>query len=504
MPSHLNINDITITAASTGQWQSQQESSASLTSFNPSTGEPIATLPTATSGEYEEIVKRAQAQSLTWRDTPAPQRGQIIRDIGEELRRHKTDLSHLVALEMGKSYAEAEGEVQEAIDMAEFAVGQSRMLYGLSMHSERPQHRLYEQWLPLGVVGVMTAFNFPVAVWAWNAFLAVICGNTVMWRPSPKTPLCALAIQDMCNTVCQKHALDGLFSVFISDDIGLAQQFVSDERVHLVSFTGSSAVGHDINLAVHDRFGKSLLELSGNNAMIIDTSADLSLAIPAVVFGAIGTAGQRCTTIRRLFVHDDLFDTIQEKLIAAYKQVTIGDPLDTKNLMGPLIDQAAVDQFTQAVASAKQAGGTVLYGGGTVDAPGYFVQPTLMLAENDWPIVQQETFGPLLYLMRFTDFKHAVTLQNQSRYGLSSALFSQNIHHIEYFLSASGSDCGIANINMSTSGAEIGGAFGGEKHTGGGRESGSDAWRQYMRRQTVGINWGDQMSLAQGISFDIT
>ena len=407
-----------------------------------------------------------------------------------------------MALEMGKSKQEGEGEVQEMIDMADFAVGLSRQLNGKTMHSERPQHRMYEHWHPLGVVGVISAFNFPVAVWSWNAFVAAVCGNTVVWKGAPQTPLCTLAIQQICNEIMIKNDLPSVFSCWLTDDNALAHTMVDDSRVSLLSFTGSSRVGVQVAQTVAARFGKSLLECSGNNAMIVEPDANLKLAIPAIVFGAVGTAGQRCTTTRRLFLHETIADAVEEQLLSAYSRITIGDPLDESNLMGPLIDERAVEDFLSAVKSAEESGGDVLYGGRRLDRPGYFVEPTLIRAENHWDVVQRETFAPILYIMRYADLDDAIAQQNAVEQGLSSAIFTDNIQSSERFLACTGSDCGIANVNIGTSGAEIGGAFGGEKMTGGGREAGSDAWKAYMRRQTTTINWGSELPLAQGIKFE--
>ncbi|MBA3661430.1 MAG: aldehyde dehydrogenase family protein [Gammaproteobacteria bacterium] len=489
--------------ASTGTNWWSDENRDEIISFNPATGEPIASVYRTSFEDYERIVKTAKEAQLTWRTIPAPKRGEVVRALGEELRRCKDSLGSLVSLEMGKSKQEGDGEVQEMIDMADLAVGQSRMLYGHTMHSERPDHRMYEQWLPLGVVGVISAFNFPVAVWAWNAFIAAICGNTVIWKPSPKTALCAVAVQHICNRVLAQYGYEGIFSLLVSDDNKIVKLMAQDMRLPLISFTGSTAVGRDVKTQVAARLGKSLLELSGNNAIIVDETADFKLAVPAIVFGAIGTAGQRCTTTRRLFVHDAIYDKLVPILVDAYKKVTIGDPLDQKNLLGPLIDQGAVDHYVKAIHDAKTAGGKILCGGNVLDRPGYFVEPAIIEAHNDWDIVQNETFAPVLYVMRYHTIEEAIAMQNHSRFGLSSALFTQNLQHAELFLSSRGSDCGIANINIGTSGAEIGGAFGGEKDTGGGREAGSDAWKAYMRRQTNTINWSNLLPLAQGIKFNI-
>ena len=389
------------------------------------------------------------------------------------------------------------------IDIADFAVGQSRMLYGLTMHSERPGHRMYEQWQPLGVVGIISAFNFPVAVWSWNAFLAAICGNVSVWKPSPKTPLTAIAVQKLVNRVLETHGLPPIFQMFIDAGAELASRFVEDRHVALVSFTGSTAVGRKVGERVAARLGKSLLELGGNNAIIVDESANLELAVPAIVFGAVGTAGQRCTTTRRVFAHRAIAADLERRLVNAYRQVRIGDPLDPATLMGPLIDAVALERFTSAVTAARAAGAEVLAGGKVLERSGHFVEPTLIRARNDWQIVQNETFAPILYLIPVDSLEAAIAQQNDSHYGLSSALFTERLRAAETFLSAGGSDCGIANVNIGTSGAEIGGAFGGEKDTGGGRESGSDAWKAYMRRQTNTINWSGALPLAQGIKFEL-
>ncbi len=490
--------------ASTGtHWWSHSKTEGEIISYSPANGEPIASVYGASEKDYEHVIKEAQLAFLSWRDVPAPKRGEIVRAIGDELRKYKDFLGSLVSLEMGKSKQEGDGEVQEMIDMADLAVGQARMLYGKTMHSERPEHRMYEQWHPLGVIGVISAFNFPVAVWSWNAFLAAVCGDTVVWKPSPKTPLCAIAVQHICNRVLDRFGYRGIFSLLITDNNDLVKKLVNDTRIPLISFTGSTRVGKEINTVVAQRLGRALLELSGNNAIIIDENANLPLAIPSVIFGAIGTAGQRCTTTRRLIIHESIYEKVTAALVKAYKKISTGDPLDQKNLMGPLIDQHAVAQFSKAVADAKQQGGNVLFGGQTLNQAGYFVEPTIIEAENHWEVVQRETFAPILYVMKFKTLDDAITMQNESRFGLSSALFTQNLHHAETFLSTRGSDCGIANVNIGTSGAEIGGAFGGEKETGGGREAGSDAWKSYMRRQTNTSNWGKALALAQGIKFEI-
>jgi aldehyde dehydrogenase (NAD+) len=474
-----------------------------IESVNPATGEVIARVRATTPAQYDRLMASAVAAAQAWRHVPAPKRGEAVRLMGEELRKHKSELGSLVSLEMGKIKAEGDGEVQEMIDIADFAVGQSRMLYGLQMHSERPNHRMFEQWHPLGVVGVISAFNFPVAVWSWNAFLAAICGNVTVWKPSPKTALCAVAVQHVCNRVLERHGYPPIFQLFIDDGVDLAVRFVEDRRVDLVSFTGSTAVGRDVAQRVAKRLGKCLLELGGNNAIIVDEHANLDLVVPAVVFGAVGTAGQRCTTTRRVFVHESRLDELERRLVGAYRQVRIGDPLAQGTLMGPLIDASAVERYEAAVAQAVKNGGRLLCGGKRLDRRGHFVEPAIVVARGDWEIVRTETFGPVLYLVPFATLDEAIAAQNEVAHGLSSAIFTDRLQHAERFLSVAGSDCGIANVNIGTSGAEIGGAFGGEKDTGGGRESGSDAWKAYMRRQTCTVNWGTELPLAQGINFDL-
>ena len=470
---------------------------------NPATGARIAEVRSADREDYERVMRAAVAAAAEWRLVPAPKRGELVRLIGEELRRCKQDLGTLVSLENGKILAEGLGEVQEMIDIADFAVGQSRMLYGLTMQSERSQHRMYEQWHPLGVVGIISAFNFPVAVWSWNAFLAAVCGDACVWKPSPKTPLCALAVQQLCNRVLQAQRAPAVFQLFIDAGTELATQFVDDRRVALVSFTGSTAVGRKVGERVAARLGKTLLELGGNNAIVVDETANLDLAVPAIVFGAVGTAGQRCTSTRRALVHEARRAELERRLVHAYGQVRIGDPLASDTLMGPLIDAHAVQRFEAALADARRMGGEILYGGRVLERAGHFVEPTIVRATNDWPIVQSETFAPILYVIPVSSLAEAIELQNAVPQGLSSALFTDRLQHAEQYLSATGSDCGIANVNIGTSGAEIGGAFGGEKDTGGGRESGSDAWKAYMRRQTNTINWSRSLPLAQGIEFKL-
>ena len=474
-----------------------------LESVNPTTGAVIGQVRCATAVDYQRVVTASRQAFERWRNVPAPKRGEVVRQIGEELRKHKDALGTLVSLETGKIKAEGDGEVQEMIDIADFAVGQSRMLYGQTMHSERPQHRMYEQWHPLGVVGIISAFNFPVAVWSWNALLAAVCGDTCIWKPSPKAPLCAIAVQRLVNRVLERCGHPGVFQLFISAGEQLAQQFVDDRRIDLVSFTGSTAVGRKVAQSVAARLGRSLLELGGNNAIIVDEFANLDLAVPAIVFGAVGTAGQRCTSTRRVYVHRSRAAELEQRLVRAYGQVRIGDPLEPGTLMGPLIDSGAVERYSAAVAAARAAGGTVLCGGNVRQGPGYFVEPTIVRAQHAWPIVQTETFAPILYLISYDELDDAIAMQNGVAHGLSSSIFTDRVQHAEQFLAAPGSDCGIANVNIGTSGAEIGGAFGGEKETGGGRESGSDSWKAYMRRQTSTINWSRELPLAQGIDFKV-
>jgi L-aminoadipate-semialdehyde dehydrogenase len=489
-----------------GEWSKTTDAGV-LQSINPSTHEVIAEVHASSASDYETIVKRAQAAFAIWRAKPEPHRGEAVRLCGDALRAHKDALGSLVALEMGKIKPEGDGEVQEMIDIADFAVGQSRMLYGLSMHSERPGHRMYEQWHPIGLVGIISAFNFPVAVWAWNAFIAAVCGDISIWKPSPKVPLSAIASMRICNEALKAAGFPDLFFLFNDAGTELAQTFVDDRRIPLISFTGSTHVGRRVGERVARRMGRSLLELGGNNAIILDESADLKLAIPAIVFGAVGTAGQRCTTTRRLLVHESIFDDVLGKLRNAYKQVEskIGDPTLPTTLMGPLNSKAAVDQYTAAIEKAKASGGTIESGGKALaDRAGNFVLPTIVTGlRNSDEVVQTETFAPILYVMPFKSIDDAIAQQNGVPQGLSSAIFTQNLKAAEQYLSAAGSDCGIANVNIGTSGAEIGGAFGGEKETGGGRESGSDAWKAYMRRQTNTINYSDHLPLAQGIKFDL-
>ena len=488
-----------------GEWSKTSDAGV-LEPVNPTTGEVLGRVQASSKADYDLIVERAQAAYKIWRTTPAPRRGEAIRLCADALRANKDALGSLVALEMGKSKPEGDGEVQEMIDIGEFAVGLSRQLYGLTMHSERPGHRMYEQWHPIGLVGVISAFNFPVAVWAWNSFIAAICGDITIWKPSPKTPLSAIASMKICNEALRKGGFPDIFFLFNDAGTELASEFVDDKRIPLISFTGSTKVGRMVGERCARRMGRSLLELGGNNAIIVDETADLKLAIPAIAFGAVGTAGQRCTTTRRLIVHESVYDDVLAKLIAAYKQVEsrIGDPTDPANLMGPLNSKDGVDAYLDAIAKAKAAGGKVETGGEAIDRPGNFVLPAIVTGlKNTDEIVQHETFAPILYVMKYKDLADAIDMQNAVPQGLSSSIFTTNLKRAEAFLSAAGSDCGIANVNIGTSGAEIGGAFGGEKETGGGRESGSDAWKAYMRRQTNTINYSDALPLAQGIKFDL-
>jgi len=499
----LSINDIN-QGCSTGQnWFSSGET---LESYSPVDGKLIGKVNTANKADYEKVIQTAKEAFLYWRNVPAPKRGEIVRQFGDKLRAKKTDLGKLVSYEMGKSYQEGLGEVQEMIDICDFAVGLSRQLYGLQLHSERPSHRMMEQWHPLGVVGIISAFNFPVAVWSWNTALAWICGDVCIWKPSEKTPLCSIACQHIWNEVAKENNLPEGISCLINGDYKIGEYLTSDTNVPLISATGSTRMGKLVGTKVAERFGKSILELGGNNAIIITENADLNMTIVGAVFGAVGTAGQRCTSTRRLIIHESVYDKVKESLVKAYAQLKIGNPLDEKNHVGPLIDKAAVNLYLQALERVKQEGGKLLVAGGVLEGSGYesgcYVKPAIAEAKNEMAIVQHETFAPILYLIKYTTLEEAIALQNGVPQGLSSAIMTLNMREAELFLSASGSDCGIANVNIGTSGAEIGGAFGGEKETGGGRESGSDAWKAYMRRQTNTLNWGNTLPLAQGIKFD--
>ena len=501
--NELGINDFNFGACTGKSKWSQNKDAKILDSFNPSNGDKIASVYMADSNDYDQVLKESIDAFTIFRKVPAPVRGELVRQMGLALRDKKDPLGSLVALEMGKIKQEGDGEVQEMIDIADFAVGQSRMLYGKTMHSERPDHRMYEQWHPLGAVGVISAFNFPVAVWAWNSFIATICGNTTIWKPSSSTPLTAIAVQNVCNEVMEKNGYSGIFSLLVGTGSMVGEKLISDSRVPLISFTGSTKMGRHVSETVASRFGKCILELGGNNAMIVDESATLSLAVPAIVFGAVGTAGQRCTSTRRVIIHENIYDELKNKLLSAYDQVKIGDPLDAETLMGPLVNDSAILEYESAIEKIKESGGKILCGGARLEKKGNFVYPTIAEVENDWDIVQEETFAPILYVMKYKTIKDALDMHNNVPQGLSSSIFTNQIKHAEYFLSNRGSDCGIANVNIGTSGAEIGGAFGGEKETGGGRESGSDSWKQYMRRQTNTINWSSDLPLAQGIEFNL-
>ena len=478
-----------------------------LESFSPVDGKKIASINTVTQETYDQVVTQAQTAFLEWRMWPAPKRGEVVRQVGDALRKFKEPLGKLVSYEMGKSLQEGYGEVQEMIDICDFAVGMSRQLYGLSMHSERPRHRMYEQWHPLGVVGIITAFNFPVAVWAWNSALAWISGDTCVWKPSEKTPLSAIACQNIISDVFKANSVPEGVSCVVVGGRESGEWMSNDTRVPLVSATGSTRMGKAVGSAVAARLGRSLLELGGNNAIIITEQADLDIALRASIFGAVGTAGQRCTTTRRLIIHENVYEVFKKKLVAAYKQLVIGNPLEETSHMGPVIDKDAVTAYTNAIVEAKKAGGKEVVKGGILTGENYesgcYVKPCIVEAQNEWPIVQHETFAPILYIMKYQTMDQAIAMQNGVPQGLSSSLMTLNMREAELFLSAVGSDCGIANVNIGTSGAEIGGAFGGEKETGGGRESGSDAWKAYMRRQTNTINWSDQLPLAQGIKFSV-
>ena len=498
----LNIQPVNAGACTgQGSWISDANGQR-LTSFNPATGEAIADVVMATPETYNTVADASVAAFQSWRSVPAPVRGHVIRDLGERLRELREPLGEMVSLEMGKIRAEGIGEVQEMIDICEFAVGLSRQLCGQTMHSERPGHRMYEQWHPLGPIGIISAFNFPVAVWAWNAALAAVCGDTMIWKPSPQTPLVAVAVQHICNQVMADHKLNGIFNLVIGDNTHVAPTMINDKRLPLISFTGSCAVGKHVAQAVSARMGKTLLELGGNNALIVEADADMSLAIRAIVFGAVGTAGQRCTSTRRVFVQKSVSEQLVAGLLKAYRQISIGDPLQPATLMGPLITQTSVDTYHAAIAAAVEQGGTVVCGAKNADqSAGHFVEPTIIRMPSQTAQVKEETFAPILYVMEYESLDEAINLQNDVPQGLSSAIFTTSLQTSERFLSAVGSDCGIANVNIGTSGAEIGGAFGGEKDTGGGRESGSDSWKIYMRRQTNTINYSNDLPLAQGIEF---
>lgn len=494
--------------ASTGVNWLTCDSSKQTTITSPVDGGLIGKINKAGAKEYDHVLATAEKAFQVWRVMPAPKRGEIVRQIGNVLRENKRPLGQLVSYEMGKSLQEGMGEVQEMIDICDFSVGLSRQLYGLTIASERPNHRMMETWQPLGIVGVVTSFNFPVAVWAWNAMIAAVCGDVVIWKPSHKTPLSAIATQKLIADVLKENNVpEGVFSLITGDTREISERITQDHRVPLISATGSTRMGKIVGKACAERFGRTILELGGNNAIILSQEADLKLALPAIVFGAVGTAGQRCTTTRRLIVHDSIYESIREKLVTAYSTLRIGNPLDENNHVGPLIDKEAVHTMQEALKKLKEQGGKVVFGGEVLSGKGYetgtYVRPAICEAKNEYPIVQEETFAPILYLIRYKTIDEAISYQNGVAQGLSSAIFTNNMREMEQFLSPVGSDCGIANVNIGTSGAEIGGAFGGEKETGGGHESGSDSWKMYMRRQTVTINYGSTVPLAQGIKFDL-
>ncbi len=500
--TRLNVGEANLGACTGPKQWIEDAAGGRLTSYNPATGEAIAEVWQASADTYERVVATAAEAFEGWRMVPAPARGGVVRDLGNALREAKEPLGELVSLEMGKILVEGMGEVQEMIDICDFAVGLSRQLYGLTMHSERPGHRMYEQWHPLGAIGIITSFNFPVAVWAWNAAIAAVCGDTMVWKPSSRTPLTAIAVQHIVNEVCADHGLNGVFNLLVGSGEAVGQRMVNDARLPLVSFTGSVARGRHVAEGVARRLGRSILELGGNNAIIVTESADLEMATRAILFGAVGTAGQRCTTARRVIVHASVIDDLARRLVRAYGQVRIGDPRETGVLMGPLVTREAVDAMLAAVERARADGGEVLYGGHALPGLGpQYVAPTIIRMPAQTEVVRQETFAPILYLLSYDALSEAIALQNGVPQGLSSAIFTRELIPAESFLSHAGSDCGIANVNIGTSGAEIGGAFGGEKDTGGGRESGSDAWKAYMRRQTCTINWSPELPLAQGIVF---
>ncbi|MGA0276820.1 MAG: aldehyde dehydrogenase family protein [Candidatus Kariarchaeum pelagius] len=484
-------------------WTSKENRDV-LEVYTPIDGSLIAKVVKINEDDYEMIVSAAEESFKSWRTLPAPKRGQIVREIGEEIRLLKEPLGQLITLEMGKILVEGLGEVQEAIDIADFAVGQSRMLYGLSMHSERPQHVMKEQWHPLGVIGIITAFNFPMAVWSWNAMIAAIAGDTMIWKPSSQTPLCAIALQKITNRVMGRHNMSGVFNLMVGNGAITGQKLIDDVRIPLISATGSTGVGRKVAEGTAKRLAKSILELGGNNAIIVMEDADLDLVVPAILFGSVGTSGQRCTTTRRIIVHKKLADKLKESLVNSYKQIKIGNPLEDGILMGPVVNENTLLDMENAMTKLKEQGGNILIGGERhEDKSGFYINPAIAEVPGNIEIVRHETFAPLLYIMTFENIEEAISLHNDVPQGLSSSMFTNSIRNAELFLSTSGSDCGIANINIGTSGAEIGGAFGGEKETGGGREAGSDSWKYYMRRQTNTINWSSELPLAQGIDFSV-
>ena len=496
------LNELGIEKVNFGGYSDKWLGSGSeLDSVTPVDGTLIAKIKQCNSGDYENIMQKSSEIFKKWRMEPAPKRGEVVRNLANAFRKHKVALGKLISWEMGKIQAEGEGEVQEMIDIADYAVGLSRQLYGKTMHSERPNHRMYEQWHPLGTVGIVTAFNFPGAVWAWNAMIAAVCGDVMVWKPSSKTPLTAIAIQKIVNEVMTPLGWDGVMSLLVGSSRDVGELLVHDRRVPLVSATGSCHMGRKIGEAVAKRLGRSLLELGGNNAIIVMPDSDPELVLRAVLFGAVGTSGQRCTSTRRLFLHKSISASIIDKLITSYSQIKIGNPLDSDTLVGPLVDNKAVKEYSEALEIIKKEKGKILYGGNVIQRDGYYVEPTLVKANMDMEIVREETFAPILYIFEFEGLEEAIEAHNSVDQGLSSSIFTKDMQSVEKFLSHSGSDCGIANVNIGTSGAEIGGAFGGEKDTGGGREAGSDSWKAYMRRQTNTLNWSDDLPLAQGIEF---
>jgi aldehyde dehydrogenase (NAD+) len=506
MLDQLGIKEINNGACTGAEWF--ETKGEALESFSPADGELIAKIKQATFDDYDKVVALSQKAFKKWRTIPAPQRGDVVRQIGDAFRKHKEPLGKLVSYEMGKIYQEGLGEVQEMIDICDFAVGLSRQLYGFTMHSERPHHRMYEQYHPLGIVGVISAFNFPVAVWSWNAMLALVCGNTVIWKPSSKVMLCALAVHNIIADILKKNNVpEGVLNLMAAGSKYLGDDFLADKRISLISATGSTKLGRKVATIVGERLGKTLLELGGNNAIIISDKANIEMALRAVLFGAVGTCGQRCTSTRRLIIHENIYEDFKNRLVNAYKHIIIGHPLDKNTLVGPLIDKSAVKDFQNSIEAVKKEGGKIIYGGVVLSGEKYesgtYVKPCIAEVENNFKIVQEETFAPLLYIMKYSSIEEAIHLQNDVPQGLSSSIFSNDLLESESFLSHQGSDCGIANVNIGTSGAEIGGAFGGEKDTGGGRESGSDSWKIYMRRQTNTINYGRDLPLAQGIKFDV-
>lgn len=501
----LGVKDVNKGTSTGNTWLG--DTSELIESFSPVDGKSIGKVAVSTAEDYEAAITSAQEAYKVWRTMPAPQRGEIVRQFGNRLRDYKEALGKLVSYEMGKSYQEGLGEVQEMIDICDFAVGLSRQLNGITMHSERPMHRMYDQYHPLGVVGIISAFNFPVAVWCWNTALAWICGNVCIWKPSEKTPICGIACQNIFTEILRENNLPEGISCLINGDYKVGEMMTNDKRVPLISATGSTRMGRIVGAKVAERFGKSILELGGNNAIIVTPDADLEMTIIGAVFGAVGTAGQRCTSTRRLIIHESIYDTVKEKLASAYQQLSIGNPLDENNHVGPLIDKDAVAMYNDSLSKGLAEGAKIIVGGGVLSGEGYesgcYVKPAIVEAKNKFEIVQHETFAPILYLMKYSDLHEAIEMQNDVPQGLSSAIMTTNLREAEAFLSHQGSDCGIANVNIGTSGAEIGGAFGGEKETGGGRESGSDAWKAYMRRQTNTINYSNVLPLAQGIKFDL-